>query len=225
MSRLYIRVETSFYTHRKTAKLRSLIGDDAFWIVPKLWAYAAENQPDGDLSRYESPQLAMLLGCPKHATSILEALIECGFVDSDGIIHDWGEYNGYHLRFSERAKAAAQARWAKKKEPKKRQGTVDSGQGTVETSNASSMLVAFETFWRAYPRKVGRGLAEEAFAKVGGVGLLDRIIPAIEAQRKAPDWTKDGGQFIPHPTTWLNQKRWEDDLVPSIKRPNRSPNI
>ena len=32
------------------------------------------------------------------------------------------------------------------------------------------------------------------------------------AWSKSHDWTKDGGQFIPHAATWLNGKRWEDEL-------------
>lgn len=122
MSNLYIRVRTGFYTHRKTAKLRSLIGDDAFWVPPRIWAYAAENQPDGDMSGYGSEELAMLIGCAKHTTSIKGYLSECGFLDSDGKIHDWIEHNGYHKKFSDRATAAALARWGtKRKEPKEKE--------------------------------------------------------------------------------------------------------
>jgi hypothetical protein len=33
------------------------------------------------------------------------------------------------------------------------------------------------------------------------------------------EWTKDGGQFIPHPATWLNQKRWEDEPMAIQDRP------
>ena len=36
---------------------------------------------------------------------------------------------------------------------------------------------------------------------------------AIEKQKKSAQWTKNDGQFIPHPTTWLNGKRWEDEVV------------
>lgn len=115
MSRLYIRVLTGFYTHRKTIRLRVSIGDDAFWIPPRLWAYAAENQPDGDFSGYSTHELAMLLGCSKHKDSILKALKDAGFMDADGIIHGWHEHNGYHQKFSDRAKLAAAARWSKPK--------------------------------------------------------------------------------------------------------------
>lgn len=143
MSRLYVRVLTGFYSHRKTAMLRSAIGDDAFWIPPRLWAYAAENQPDGNMDGYSSGEIAFLLGCPKYATSILQALKDCGYIDLDGMIHDWKEHNGYHEKFSVRAKTAAEARWAKEKSPTPPKETkTDSGKGKVETSIASSMLVA-----------------------------------------------------------------------------------
>src|ERR1035437_25626 len=113
MSQLYIRVKTGFYTHRKTVKLRSKIGNDAFWIPPRLWAYAAENQPDGNMESYTSEEMSELLGCQRYASSILQALKDCGFVDKNGMIHDWEEHNGYHKTFSDRAKKAADARWGK----------------------------------------------------------------------------------------------------------------
>lgn len=125
MSQLYIRVKTSFYAHRKTARLRALLGpdheQDAFWIPPRLWAYAAENQPDGQMGSYASAELASLLGCYKHATSILQALKDSGFLDLDGKIHDWEEHNGYHEKYAARAKTAADARWGKKEKNQKKE--------------------------------------------------------------------------------------------------------
>lgn len=35
---------------------------------------------------------------------------------------------------------------------------------------------------------------------------------ALAAWTVSADWTKDGGQYIPHAATWLNGKRWEDEL-------------
>lgn len=68
----------------------------------------------------------------------------------------------------------------------------------------------FGTFWQAYPRKVGKEKALAAFKKVDVP--IDTLLAAIEEQRKSAQWTKDKGEFIPHPATWLNGKRWEDDL-------------
>jgi len=142
MSSLYIKLFSAFFTHRKTVRLRAKIGDDAFWIPPRLWAYAAENQPDGDFSGYTSDELAMLLGCDKHASSILQALRDVGFLDSDGKIHDWEQHNGYHQAFSERAKAAAAARWSKKEKKQKKEEIDTEKDKEKETSIASRMLGA-----------------------------------------------------------------------------------
>lgn len=68
----------------------------------------------------------------------------------------------------------------------------------------------FEQFWAAYPKKVGKGDAKRKFAAIGA-GVLPQILAAIAWQSKTPQWTKDGGKFIPHPATWLHQHRWEDE--------------
>jgi hypothetical protein len=141
VSDIYIKVKLGFYTHRKTAKLRALIGDDALWIPPRLWAYAAENQPDGDFTNYGSEELSMLLGCFKHASSMRQALLQAGFLDEPGVIHDWEEHNGYHKTYSDRAKNAALARWEKEKARKqeKERETDRDRDIDIETSIASSM--------------------------------------------------------------------------------------
>ena len=71
----------------------------------------------------------------------------------------------------------------------------------------------FEQFWAAYPRKIGKGAAWKAWqrAKRPETHVL---IDAIVAQSGTEQWRKDGGQYIPHPATWLNQRRWEDEVAP-----------
>lgn len=73
-------------------------------------------------------------------------------------------------------------------------------------------LDGFEEFWRAYPRKAGKGKAEQEWAKVPKDAHAD-IQAAIAKQLMSEDWTKDGGRFIPHPSTWLHQRRWEDVVM------------
>ena len=69
----------------------------------------------------------------------------------------------------------------------------------------------FEKFWSAYPRKEGKQKARSAFEKV--TVSLDVLLTALEAHKKSAQWTKDNGQFIPHAATWLNGKRWEDQVT------------
>lgn len=71
----------------------------------------------------------------------------------------------------------------------------------------------FETFWAAYPRKTGKGKAWESFEKYDVTDeLLGKMLETLEAAKRSAQWRKDGGQFIPHPSTWLNQRRWEDEI-------------
>ncbi len=69
----------------------------------------------------------------------------------------------------------------------------------------------FEDFWNAYPRKVGKLAALKAFAKQKPPTA--QTLRAIKTQSASEAWRKDGGQFIPHPSTWLNEGRWQDEGV------------
>ena len=42
---------------------------------------------------------------------------------------------------------------------------------------------------------------------------VETLVAAVEAQKASTQWTKDNGQFIPNPATWLNQGRWEDEVA------------
>jgi hypothetical protein len=69
----------------------------------------------------------------------------------------------------------------------------------------------FAGFWEVYPRKTARQKAADAFAKIDpDDALLKAMLAAVDAQKRSEQWTKDHGNFIPHPATWLNGRRWED---------------
>ena len=69
---------------------------------------------------------------------------------------------------------------------------------------------AFDAFWAVYPRKVGKGAARKSFDKLPR-DVWPKLVPAVEAQKQSRQWQRDGGQFVPHPATWLNQGRWDDE--------------
>jgi hypothetical protein len=135
---LWIKIYTNFYSHRKTARLRAVIGDDAFWIPPRLWSYAAENQPDGIFASYSAPEIAHLIGYTKDADKMLQALLEARFMDTDPLrIHDWQEHGAIHVAYAARAKKAAITRWERVREQKESdQRKIDRREGD-EPSNAS----------------------------------------------------------------------------------------
>jgi hypothetical protein len=98
--------------------------------------------------------------------------------------------------------------------------TVHSSSSSSSSSSKHKILLAnpdgFAAFWAAYPRKVGRQAAMQAWAKIQPQnGLVETILSALTTQAKT--WTEV--QFIPHPATWLNGRRWEDVLIQSVPAP------
>lgn len=70
----------------------------------------------------------------------------------------------------------------------------------------------FDRFWTAYPRKENKQKALAAFLKLHpDETTLAAMLAAIERQKASDQWQEDGGRYIPHPTTWLNGRRWEDE--------------
>ncbi len=81
-------------------------------------------------------------------------------------------------------------------------------------SNPNPYMVNFSIFWSAYPKKQAKGKAESAFKKLNpDETLMATIMSAIEKAKKSESWLKDNGKFIPHPATWLNGQRWEDEVT------------
>lgn len=69
----------------------------------------------------------------------------------------------------------------------------------------------FDRFWEAYPRKANKPAALKAFKRLRvGEALLSKILRALETYKGSEDWKRDGGQYIPYPSSWLNGERWLD---------------
>lgn len=74
--------------------------------------------------------------------------------------------------------------------------------------------VWFNLFWKEYPKKSAKKNAKSQFMKiVKSKELLDKILEDIRDRLQTQEWTKNNGQFIPFPSTYLNQERWEDEVV------------
>lgn len=83
-----------------------------------------------------------------------------------------------------------------------------------ENAPAREETQGFELFWSDYPRKEGKKAARKAWDKIRpGQDQLGQILNALRIQKKSDQWTRDGGQYIPHPATWLNGERWKDETV------------
>jgi len=79
----------------------------------------------------------------------------------------------------------------------------------------------FAQFWAAYPRKEDKQRARKEFdALKPDETLLKTMLTAIERWKTTDQWTEDGGKYIPHPGTWLHNKRWEDEPPKDNAKPS-----
>lgn len=138
---------------------------------------------------------------------------------------------GFISRYQREGKQIIQiVKWAKHQNPHKREGAsvlpaedscaepeaapvVDQDDSGPEKADTEAL---FESFWKVYPRKTAKDNARKSFAKLSpSPDLMKQIMEAVAVHCSSAAWLKDEGQFIPHAATWLNQKRWNDEVRPS----------
>lgn len=90
---------------------------------------------------------------------------------------------------------------------------VSKGDSAV-SSQQSVAAATFVDFWRIYPKKQDKGHAEKAWKTAIKEAPPDEIIAGLEAQ--LPQLKANDPKYIPYPATWLNGKRWADE-VPQVK--------
>jgi hypothetical protein len=79
------------------------------------------------------------------------------------------------------------------------------------TREAQRTAPEFAEFWGTWPRKVAKRDAEKAWSKLTPADKAS----ALEAlPLHVKHWRRNGTerQYIPHPATWLNGGRWEDEI-------------
>ncbi|WP_419248003.1 hypothetical protein [Stutzerimonas stutzeri] len=134
---------------------------------------------------------------------------------------------GFISRYERAGKKIIQiVKWAKHQNPHRREApstlpaetdeVVEEEQQAESGPQKADTEAAFETFWKLYPRKCGKEPARKAFAKINpSPELLAQMVESLAKHCASTGWTKDDGQFIPHASTWLNQKRWNDEVKPA----------
>lgn len=96
--------------------------------------------------------------------------------------------------------------WQAKEKPKAEKDTVP------------AITSEFDQFWAEFPKKIGKKAAQKAFQNAQDRPSIDDLLEALRKAKRSPQWLKDGGQFIPHPATWLNRGQWSD--VPPETKPS-----
>lgn len=73
----------------------------------------------------------------------------------------------------------------------------------------------FEVFWSKYPKKQKKKGARVAFLRNVSESNAKKVFDGLEMWLNSEQWSKDHGRYIPLPTSWLNEERWNDELKTS----------
>lgn len=216
-------VHDDFWTHWKLQRASLRLKMDSTHLggcIVRLWCWAMRYRPDGSLEGLEDAEIAAAAGLER--VEFAETLRAAGFMDAANRLHDWEFWQGALLAKVNRDRAR-RAEKASKESPRRASAaralrpTAVATAVAVTTSTALKtssppvmVLDLFDTFWKAYPRKVGKDEARKAWAKrKPDTTLSAKILAAVAAQKGWPAWADP--QYIPHPATWLNRAGWEDE--------------
>jgi hypothetical protein len=232
----WIQSVTTLSNHPKLFRLMeslSITAREAVGVLHLLWHWCAEYADTGDLTAVSPALIARACDWPGDPKVLLDGLVVSGFLDRAGrrlSVHEWSDYRLYaHASEERRDRERDQVR-LRVQEYRKRKGIGNGvSNGAVTRCNAAKegkegnegkegpdagVTHGFDLFWKAYPNKKAKREAEKAWKKLApDAALLASILAAIEVGKSTPTWQKDAGQYIPLPPTWINGRRWEDEVT------------
>ncbi|MEB0133455.1 Pyocin large subunit-like protein [Pseudomonas sp. CCI2.4] len=230
-------------THPKVFRMVSALNADRLRIIGGLhvaWSIFDTHCDDGVLVGYTADAMDAVVGWPGFTQAMID--VEWAAVDSSGslVMPRFGEHNGKsskrrandnERKRNSRNDAEMSASDADKKRTReeKRREEIDQelcGDDAVDSD------ALFASFWKLYPRKVSKDAAQKAWGKLNlSTDLFNTICEALAKHCLLDDWAKGGGQFVPHASTWINGRRWTDEMPTSnvhqfpIKRQANGPDF
>ena len=215
----WVKLSVNWYKSDDIQLIRKLPDGDTIALVFVMMLAMAGERNEGGYIPYSEEDLSALLDVPIQTIRMaIRAMESRRMIDfDDGLFHitNWDKYQS--VDGMEKIKEQNRERVARFRERQKQKALETPKTAPAlpepEKEEKSPMDRRFERFWKAYPKKVGKGAAERSFKKYKpNDDLTDRMIASVEAHKRSDQWKKDGGQYIPNPATWLNQRRWEDEL-------------
>jgi hypothetical protein len=212
------------------AALLELRPYEALGLLEALLDWAFDYARRGNVGRFANAAIATGIGWPGDPERLVAALVTARWLDVCAmhrlVIHDLGEHASdswkklmqrQHLEFAIPTPPSS--------------GLVRNLSGQVPdlsappaprhatpslslASLAPASAPGFDDFWQRYPLHVGKQAARKAWGKLGPSPPLGTIVDALAWQRELPRWREEGGRYVPHPATYLNGRRWEDERPP-----------
>lgn len=104
-----VRLPVDFWSHRKTRKLIKRLGLEGPVSFQRLWFYASQRRPDGDLSGLTNEDIALEAHWDGDPDDFVEGLLEVGYLDREGdelVLHEWAYHQPWVASKPERTEKA-----------------------------------------------------------------------------------------------------------------------
>lgn len=218
----WVRVSDTLTWHRKTL----IAGNEAMGLWVRALSYCGQQMNNGRVPREIVPAMGA-------SFELADKLVEAGFwtvTDAGWAFDGWDEWQSTREEID--VKRQANAERVARYRANKRTGSADEP-ASDEPAAAEQLLVPddeggavvdiadgrrspysplFERWYATYPRKVGKGAAFKAFERARKAKTLPDIDELVQITERYAIFAKTlDPQFIPHPSTWLNEARYDDE--------------
>ena len=212
----------------KFMALKSLLNLSRYQVIgilEGLWYLTSLQAQNGAIGKFSNLEIAGWLEWSGDPDELVDSLIKCRFLDTCSnyrlVIHDWKDHcptyiKGNMIRHGHSFAVPKQpeeepAKEVAKDAPKQTSNTV-SDLLPIQSNSIQSKDIGqneFDRFWKSYPKKVAKQDAIKAWKKIKQ-SEIENILSDI-AKRKLNGW-RGNTKFIPNASTYLNGRRWEDEL-------------
>lgn len=230
------RVAVSFFTHKKTIRLIRKLRLEGPWYLLKLWAWAREHCPDGNLEDMTKQDIEEAIGWTGESGAFMEAItaedtLHVVRIDDNYVLHNWEKHNSWAAGAAKRSEIArenAKKGWDKRRDKKGEScGSDASGikpphapspsPSPSPTDKTDKALTLFDEFWKIYPKRNGKkkekGVTMGKFKKFKPEEQ-ERILKAATNYAASSDAAEG---FAVDPKRFLAADRWKDWIEPEEK--------
>lgn len=192
----WVRIPTAMDSLSRQRLVQTAEGRQAYCVYVHLVSVAAKDPPRGVLADERGPftyeDLALKTALPEKVIRDAVVMLSDPSVAWVEAVGDW-ESNGVEI--------PDQAVHS------------NSDSGSISASPAKRKTAEhFDAFWRVYPKKAGKPNARKKWKDQQLDDIADQVMAGLERCKGSKQWQREGGQYIPHPTTWLNREGWHDEL-------------
>lgn len=205
----WIKMRADLLTHPKVVRIVSALKADKLRVIGGLhavWSLFDTHSADGTLDGYTAEALDDYIGWP----GFCAAMVLVGWLEENGESLTTPRFDEHNGQSAKRRATETQRKRMARENPEMSAPDADKKRSREEKrrEDTNTAPEGFESFWKTYPKKVGKPSAIKAFKRVQS--SLDDILQNLEIMVVSEAWTKNAGQYVPNPATYLNDRRWED---------------